>query len=102
MPAPNHEIAWMWHGNTPKILDSVVEIGRTCVRVGETRRLINLVHQVRTVGLMLNPLSLLPCRVDDFSAFVDIHKPHSRRTIVRRRNYSTRAHECRDHTKISK
>jgi hypothetical protein len=24
VPAPNYQIAWMWRGNTPKIIDSCV------------------------------------------------------------------------------
>src|SRR5579864_1404129 len=102
MPAPNHQVAWTRYGNLPKIIDSIVKIKGTRVRIGETRQLVNLVHQVRTVGLALHLILLLPGSVDELHALMDIHKTHPRSTILRRRNGSERARECREHTQISK
>jgi hypothetical protein len=72
MPAPNDQVAWMRCGNTPKIIDSFIEIKGTYVGVGETRQLVNLVHQVRTVGLAPHLLSLLPGGVDKRQALIGI------------------------------
>jgi hypothetical protein len=70
MPTPHHQIPGLRMSHSLKMIISNIEIGRTCVGVGEARAVIDCVHQVGAITLAAWVKVRIECGDNDRQAVV--------------------------------